>query len=136
MHHSKKTNAGQVGLEKHLQTSLSGIERKAKYKKDHKFENLYKLLNKWNLGQSWQYINKRAADRFMIALEKRFGKFGLELAKDKTKLIKFSRFSKDINGDFDFLGFTFRWSTSRKGKDLITHTTSKKKFNASAKKIK
>lgn len=355
MHHSKKTNAGQVGLEKHLQTSLSGIERKAKYKKDHKFETLYKLLNKWNLGQSWHYINKRAAkgidkvsakefqanltqevtmleeqlkqgtyranlvrrtyiskpnggqrplgiptvrdkllqttcskileaiyepkfyttrygyrkgkgakdavkhlskelnfgkygyiveadikgyfeninhemllkmlahdiadkpfikliekwlkagimteenivekphkgtpqggvispvlaniylhyildmwferivkthvegesmmiayaddfvcgfrykrdaERFMIALEKWFGKFGLELAKEKTKLIKFSRFSKDRNGDFDFLGFTFRWSTSRKGKDLITHTTSKKKFNASAKKMK
>ena len=355
MNYSKETNAGQVGPEKHLQTSLNGIERKARYSKDHKFENLYKLLNKWNLGQSWQYINKRAAkgidkvsakefqanltqevtmleehlkqgtyranlvrrtyiskpnggqrplgiptvrdkllqttcskileaiyepkfygtrygyrkgkgakdavkhlskelnfgkygyiveadikgyfeninhemllkmlahdiadkpfikliekwlkagimteenivekphkgtpqggvispvlaniylhyildmwferivkthvegesmmiayaddfvcgfrykrdaERFMIALEKRFGKFGLELAKEKTKLIKFSRFSKDRNGDFDFLGFTFRWSTSRKGKDLITHTTSKKKFNASAKKIK
>ena len=355
MHRSKETNAGQVGLDKHLQTSLNSIERKAKYKKDHKFENLYKLLNKWNLGQSWQYINKSAArgidkvsakefqanltqevtmleeqlkqgtyhanlvrrtyiskpngghrplgiptvrdkllqttcskileaiyepkfyatrygyrkgkgakdavkhlskelnfgkygyiveadikgyfeninheillkmlahdiadkpfinliekwlkagimteeniiikpykgtpqggvvspilaniylhyildmwferivkthvegesmmvayaddfvcafrykrdaERFMIALEKRFGKFGLELAKEKTKLIKFSRFSKDRNGDFDFLGFTFRWSTSRKGKDLITHTTSKKKFNASAKKMK
>jgi len=355
MNYSKETNAGQVGLDKHLQTSLNNIERKARYKKDHRFENLYRLLNKWNLGQSWQYINKRAAkgidkisakefqanlteevnilekelikgayrtnlvrrtyisktnggqrplgiptvrdkllqttcskileaiyepkfyetrygyrrgkgakdavkhlgkelnygkygyiveadikgyfqninhekliemlahdiadkpflkliikwlksgvmteeniiekphkgtpqggvispilaniylhyvldiwfekvvknhvkgesmmiayaddfvcafrykrdaEKFMIALEKRFNKFGLELAEEKTKLIKFSRFSKDRNGEFDFLGFTFRWITSRKGKDIISHTTSKNKFKASIQKIK
>lgn len=355
MNYLKETNAGQVGLDKHLQTSLNNIEWKARYKKDHKFENLYRLLNKWNIGQSWQYINKSAAkgidkvsvkefeanlteevnilveelkkgtyrtnlvrrtyigktnggrrplgiltvrdkllqttcskileaiyepkfyetrygyrkgkgakdavkhlgkelnygkygyiveadikgyfqninhekliemlahdiadkpflklinkwlkagimteeniiekphkgtpqggvispilaniylhyildiwfekvvknhvegesimisyaddfvcafrykkdaERFMVALEKRFNKFGLELAKEKTKLIKFSRFSKDKNGEFDFLGFTFRWITSRKGKDIISHTTSKNKFKASVQKIK
>ncbi|MTI66586.1 MAG: hypothetical protein FH753_08295 [Firmicutes bacterium] len=62
MNYSKETNAGQVGPDKHLQTSLNGIERKARYKKNHRFENLYRLLNKWNLGQSWQYVNKRAAN--------------------------------------------------------------------------
>ncbi|SKC77328.1 reverse transcriptase domain-containing protein [Maledivibacter halophilus] len=61
MNYSKETNAGQVGLEKHLQTSLNSIERKAKYNKNHKFQNIYRLLNKWTLGQSWQYINKRAS---------------------------------------------------------------------------
>lgn len=76
------------------------------------------------------------AIRFMKALEKRFNKFGLELAKEKTKLIKFSRFSKDRNGNFDFLGFNFKWIMSRKGKDIIAHTTSKKKFNASVQKMK
>lgn len=79
---------------------------------------------------------KEDAERFMEALEKRFNKFGLELAKEKTKLIKFSRFSKERNGNFDFLGFTYRWIKSREGKDIITHTTSKKKFNASVQKIK
>lgn len=355
MKNLKKTNAGHVGLEKHLQTSLSLIERKAIYNRNHKFENLYSLLNKWNLGQSWQFVNKRAAsgidkisakafgenlskevksleaelksgtyranlvrrtyiskangqsrplgiptvrdkllqttcskilesiyepkfspnrygyrkgkgakdavkhlsrelnfgkygyiveadikgyfqninhekliemlehdisdakfvglikkwlkagilieadiiekphkgtpqggvispilaniylhyildlwfekvvkkhlegesiliayaddfvcgfrykkdaDRFMISLEKRFNKFGLELSSEKTNLIKFSRFSKEKNGTFDFLGFNFKWIKSRKGKDIISHTTSKKKFNASMKKIK
>ena len=355
MHHSKETNARHVGLDKHLQTSLNGIERKAKYKKDHKFENLYRLLNKWTLSQSWQYINKRAvkgidkvnakefeanltqevkalelelrngsyranlvrrthikksnggqrplgiptvrdkllqvtcskileaiyetkfynfrygyrkgkgakdavkhlgkelnfgkygyvveadirgyfqninhehllemlshdiadksfirlikkwlkagimteenivekphqgtpqggvispilaniylhyildlwfekvvkkylegegmlvayaddfvcafrykkdAERFIVALERRFNKFGLELAKEKTKLIKFSRFSKERNGEFDFLGFSFNWRVSNNGKDIITHTTSKAKFKASVQKFK
>lgn len=355
MRHTKETNARQVGLEKHLQTSLNDIERKARYRKGHQFENLTGLLNKWNLAQSWQYVNKRAAkgvdkisakefeanltqevtklenelrngayhanlvrrtyidkpngdkrplgiptvrdkllqttcsklleaiyepkfyetrygyrkgkgaidamkhlgrelnfgkygyvveadikgyfqninhdkllemlahdiadqsfiglirkwlkagimiegniiekphkgtpqggvispilaniylhyildiwfekvvkkrlegestmiayaddfvcafryrkdaERFMKALEKRFNKFGLELAKEKTNLIKFSRFSKDRNGEFEFLGFAFNWKVSRKGKDIITHTTSKKKFNASVQKMK
>lgn len=355
MHQSKETNAGQVEPDKHLQTSLNDIERKARYKKDHKFENLCGLLNTWNLAQSWQYVNKKAAkgidkvsarefgvnlikevtvlenelkkgayhanlvrrtfieksngdkrplgiptvrdkllqttcskileaiyepkfygtrygyrkgkgakdavkhlgkelnfgrygyiveadikgyfqninhdkllemlahdiadkkfvelirkwlkagimteenvvekpykgtpqggvispilaniylhyildlwfeevvmkrlegestmiayaddfvcafryrkdaERFMDALERRFNKFGLELAREKTKLIKFSRFSKDRNGEFDFLGFTFKWKVSRKDKDIITHTTSKKKFNASVQKMK
>lgn len=355
MHHLMETNAGQVGLDKHLQTTLNDIERKAKYKESHKFENLYGLLNKWNLGQTWKCINKRAAKgvdkisakefqrnlkeevtileeelkqgnyhtnlvrriyidktngkkrplgiptvrdkllqttcskileaiyepkflntrygyrkgkgakdavkhlsrelnygkygyiveadikgyfeninheilvnmlrhdvsderfiglikkwlkagimteenvvekpykgtpqggvispilaniylhyvldlwfekavkkqlegesmmiayaddfvsafryqkdatRFMKALEKRFKKFSLSLATEKTNLIKFSRFSKDRNGSFDFLGFTYRWIVSRKGKDIISHTTSKKKFQTSVQKIK
>ena len=355
MNHSKETNAGRVGSVKHLQTSLSGIEMKARYSKDHKFENLYTLLNEWNLLQSWEYINQKAssgidgvsakefkanlseealqlekelksggyranlvrrtliskpngdkrplgiltvrdkllqtlcskileaiyepkfsdrrygyrkrkgakdavkhlckdlnfgkygyvveadikgyfvnidhekliemlehdisdkrfiglikkwlkagimtekniveklhkgtpqggvispilaniylhyildvwfekvvkkhlkgesmmlayaddfvcafrylddAERFMKALEKRFNKFGLELSKEKTNLIKFSRFSKDRNGSFDFLGFTFKWIVSRKGKDIINTSTSKVKFNASMQKLK
>lgn len=79
---------------------------------------------------------KRDAERLMVALKRRFNKFGLEIAEDKTKLIKFSRFSKERNGKFDFLGFSFNWKESLKGKDIITHTTSKKKFNASVQNIK
>jgi len=69
-------------------------------------------------------------------VEKRFEKFGLELAKEKTNLIKFSRFSKDRNGNFDFLGFTYNWRVSRNVKDIIVRTTSKKKFKTSISKIK
>ena len=79
---------------------------------------------------------KRDAERFMKALKKRFKKFGLELAEEKTNLIKFSRFSKDRNGSFNFLGFNYKWIVSRKGKDIINTTTSKKKFKASVQKIK
>lgn len=61
MSHSKETNAGHVGPDKHLQTSLDDIERKARNCKEHKFENLYGLLNRWNIGQTWQFINRRAA---------------------------------------------------------------------------
>ncbi len=61
MHHSKETNARHVGLVKHLQTSLNDIERKATYDDNHRFENLYGLLNRWNLGEAWRFVNKRAA---------------------------------------------------------------------------
>ena len=74
MHHSKETNAGQVGPDKRLQTSLNDIERKATYCKNHKFENLYSLLNKWNLSESWNFINKRAARGIDRVSAKEFSK--------------------------------------------------------------
>ncbi len=83
MHHSKETNAGHVGPEKHLQTSLNDIERKAKYNKNHKFENLYILLNKWNLGQSWYYVNKKAARGIDKVSAKEFSK---NLTEEVTNL--------------------------------------------------
>lgn len=83
---------------------------------------------------AFQY--KRDAEKFMNSLGERLKKFNLELAMDKTKLIKFTRFKKKESGSFDFLGFTYRWETSRKGKDIITHKTSKKKFMKSVEKMK
>ncbi|TCT11614.1 hypothetical protein EDC18_1191 [Natranaerovirga pectinivora] len=72
----------------------------------------------------------------MKTLGKRLGKFGLTLAEEKTKMIRFSRFEKEKNDTFDFLGFTFRWEKSRKGKDIITHKTSKKGFKRTIQKFK
>jgi group II intron reverse transcriptase/maturase len=57
----KETITGRVGLSKGLQTSLYGIERKAEDNKNHKFENLYGLLNRWNLSYAWNWINKKAS---------------------------------------------------------------------------
>ena len=37
---------------------------------------------------------KEDAEKFYKALGKRLGKFGLELAEEKTKIISFSRFKK------------------------------------------
>ncbi|WP_243116960.1 group II intron maturase-specific domain-containing protein [Natranaerovirga hydrolytica] len=72
----------------------------------------------------------------MKTLGKRLRKFGLTLAEEKTKMIRFSRFEKEKNGTFDFLGFTYRWEKSRKGKDIITHKTSKKGFKKTIQKFK
>ena len=83
---------------------------------------------------AFQY--KRDAEKFMISLKRRLKKFNLELSKEKTRLVKFTRFKKQESGSFDFLGFTYRWETSRKGKDIITHKTSKKKFTKSVETIK
>ena len=73
---------------------------------------------------------KDDVEEFYIALIKRLNKFGLSLSPDKTRIIRFSRFEKGTNY-FEFLGFEFRWATSRKGKDIIKRRTSRKKLLSS-----
>jgi RNA-directed DNA polymerase len=77
---------------------------------------------------------KDDAEEFYKALIKRLEKFGLSLSQDKTRIMKFSRFDKGTNY-FEFLGFEFRWGTSRNGKDIIKRRTSRKKLLASLKKF-
>jgi len=44
-----------------MQTSLQGIANKAKLKKEHRFENLFGMLNVQNAIDSWKLLNKKAA---------------------------------------------------------------------------
>ncbi len=74
---------------------------------------------------------KKDAEKFYIALGNRLGKFGLELSKEKTNIISFSKFRKEENTHFDFLGLEFRWGVSLKGKNVIKRSTSKNKLRAS-----
>jgi len=77
---------------------------------------------------AFQY--KSDAEKFYKALGKRLGKFSLELAPEKTRIIGFSPFFKDKNS-FEFLGFEFRWRMSRKGKNIIMRRTSRNKLRKS-----
>src|SRR6267378_3970640 len=74
------------------------------------------------------------AQRFYSELEERLRKFGLELAKDKTRVIPFSRYRRGETS-FDFLGFEFRWGTDRKGQARLKRRTSRKKFRNSVKRV-
>lgn len=74
---------------------------------------------------------KEDAERFLDALEKRLGKFHLEVAPEKTRMLGFSRCSEEPNEAFEFLGFEFRWVRSRKGKMWVRRRTSPKKLRAS-----
>jgi group II intron reverse transcriptase/maturase len=81
------------------------------------------------------------AEEMYRALPKRMGKFGLELAMDKTKLMSFGRFAKENSKDgktetFDFLGFTFCNGTSRNGKYRVHIQTSKKKLKVKRQVVK
>lgn len=71
------------------------------------------------------------AERYYRVLGKRMGKYGLELAMEKTKIINFSRFRIHENTSFEFLGFEYRWGISRKGKAVIVMRTSRKKLRKS-----
>lgn len=70
------------------------------------------------------------AHRVLEVLPKRFGKYGLELHPEKTRLVRFRRPPKDgVRGEgiakldgpqsFDLLGFTHHWARSRMGRWVV-----------------
>jgi RNA-directed DNA polymerase len=67
------------------------------------------------------------AQRFYGVLAKRLAKYGLEVAADKTNLIRFDRKSKRR---FEFLGFEFYWGKGRYGGSVLKRRTSRKKYRA------
>jgi RNA-directed DNA polymerase len=77
------------------------------------------------------FQHQKDAEQFMEQLGTRLGKFGLETAPDKTRLLRFCRYDLDGSGRFDFLGFEFRWAAGRKGGRFVSRRTSRKKLRAS-----
>lgn len=77
------------------------------------------------------------ANKFYAVLPKRLGKYDLEVAPEKTKIIKFSRTGGESNGTFDFLGFEFSWALSeRKKTKYVRLATAKKRFKRSVENLK
>jgi RNA-directed DNA polymerase len=84
------------------------------------------------------------AERFYAALRGRLGKFKLNIAEEKTKIIEFGRSSernRKKRGEgkpktFDFLGFTHYCSKSQKGAFRVKRKTSGKKFKQKVKNMK
>ena len=57
----RKHTPDTVGLESRVQTSLRGIAKRASACKDHRFQDLYRLLDEELLLDCWGKLNKRAA---------------------------------------------------------------------------
>lgn len=70
------------------------------------------------------------AKMFDAQQRQRLEKFNLEVAPDKTKKLRFSRFNVHQGGSFDFLGFNFRWVPDAQGIPRVIRSTSSKKFKA------
>ena len=75
----------------------------------------------------FQYMNE--AETVLEMLKDRLGKFSLELAEDKTRILPIGRFN-GTKEEFDFLGFTFFNTKTREGKYRLGIRTSKKKLKA------
>jgi RNA-directed DNA polymerase len=86
------------------------------------------------------------AKRVMGVLPKRFGKYGLALHPDKTRLLPFKRPDRmrrkrddddgpDGPGTFDFLGFTLHWGKSLKGKWVVRLRTADDRFRRALRNI-
>jgi group II intron reverse transcriptase/maturase len=83
------------------------------------------------------------AKRVFDVLPKRFGKYGLALHPEKTRMVKFTRPPYSGNGDgdggsdtFDFLGFTHLWARSRAGNTVVKRRTAKDRFSRALRRVK
>ena len=78
-------------------------------------------------------------------LPKRFGKYGLTLHPDKTRLVPFVRPGRrppaagrqgaSPPGSFGFLGFTHHWARSRRGHWFVKRRTSRSRFSRALMRI-
>lgn len=70
---------------------------------------------------------------YLSALPKRMGKFHLQLAEEKSALVKFNRWEPDRSGRFTFLGFDFHWARTRRNPKcvVVKERTNAKRFRAS-----
>lgn len=80
------------------------------------------------------------ARRVLAVLPKRFGRYGLTVHPDKTRLVDFRRPDRKSGGSpgersFDFLGFTHFWSRSRRGKPVIKRKTAKDRLSRSLQRM-
>ena len=79
---------------------------------------------------------RHEAEAFEKALKARLAKFGLEVATDKTKTLRFGSNGGPHNGRFDFLGFEFYWEADRQGKPRVKRRTATKKWLAGMQRMR
>jgi len=77
------------------------------------------------------FEHKDEAEAFLQELRDRLAKFNLELAEEKSGLVRFSRHDMKSNGGFSFLGFRYHWTLSRNGRPKVQRMTDPKKLRAS-----
>jgi hypothetical protein len=85
------------------------------------------------------------ARRVLDVLPKRFGKYGLTIHPDKTRLVPFVRPASRpaapgspgvlLPGSFDFLGFTHSWSRSQRSFWVVKRQTAGSRFQRAIKRI-
>jgi len=88
------------------------------------------------------FADESDARRVMEVLPKRFGKYGLALHPEKTRLIDYRRPPGPGEGGgggksptFDFLGFTHYWGRSRKGNPIVKRKTARGRIARSLKRV-
>jgi hypothetical protein len=87
------------------------------------------------------FSSEHDARRVMTALPERFGRYGLALHPEKTRLVKFARPRKDDTpkdaaaGSFELLGFTHFWGKSRKDSWVVKRQTARSRFGRALQRV-
>jgi len=79
---------------------------------------------------------KADAERFYREqLPERLAKFGLSLAPEKTRMLRFTRYEVHKSESFEFLGFEFRWGQNRHKRPQVKRRTVRKKLRAACREM-
>jgi RNA-directed DNA polymerase len=83
------------------------------------------------------FSDERDARRVQAVLAKRFGKYGLALHEEKSRLLEFRRPKgrRGKSASFEFLGFTHYWGLSRKNKWVVQRKTAKKRLKQAIRRV-
>ena len=91
------------------------------------------------------FTDERDARRVLDVLPKRFGRYGLTLHPEKTRLVRFHRPPRRPDhkrppsdrgpGTFDLLGFTHYWGLSRRGNWVVKRKTAPSRFTRALRTI-
>jgi hypothetical protein len=85
------------------------------------------------------FSEREDALRVQKVLPERFARFGLTLHPEKTRLIRFRRPYPDGSGpkpgSFNFLGFTWHWGRTRRGRWGLKQKTAKDRFSRATRTI-
>jgi group II intron reverse transcriptase/maturase len=89
------------------------------------------------------FSNEKDARRVLDVLPKRFGKYGLRLHPEKTRLLRFTPPQRKVGesgreagpSTFDFLGFTHYWDRSLRGYWVVKRKTARSRFGRALKRL-
>jgi hypothetical protein len=94
-------------------------------------------------GGPWRFMALRQhyspiqiMERFNQELPKRLNKFNLEVAPEKTEMIRFSRFHPSMKSRISFLGFETYWMKDSSGAVKVKQRTARKKLQSACRRIK
>ncbi len=76
------------------------------------------------------------ARKFYKELPERLQKFSLDVAPEKTQMMKFSRFHPSMQRKITFLGFEIYWFYDRRGEPCVMQRTARKKLQGACQRIK
>jgi hypothetical protein len=79
---------------------------------------------------------RSAAERFYQALPKRLGKFTREVAPEKTRILRVSRFHPGMTRRFTFLGVECFWKEDRQGVPRVKRRTARKTWQRACQRSK
>lgn len=83
------------------------------------------------------FTSREDALRVQAVLPKRFGRYGLKLHDEKTRLVDFRRPRRNRRRSetFVFLGFAHYWGKSRKGNWVVQRKTAQKKLTGAVQRV-